>query len=137
MTNKAYFKIILTMDSKEFGRAGEELAAKHLKGLGYKVLERNFRTSVGEIDLVAVDGPTLVFVEVKSRRDGSFGSPELAVNRHKRRQLEKAAMVYIMRKKKWDTPCRFDVVSVDAAGGPKPEVTVIKDAFELSGGHGR
>src|SRR5512135_340059 len=99
-------------DAKEFGKRGEELAAKHLKGLGYDVIEKNYRTQVGEIDIVAKDGGTLVFVEVKSRRDLNFGPPELAVNFHKRRQLSRAALLYMTRKKKVSTPCRFDVVCV-------------------------
>jgi putative endonuclease len=121
-------------DNKEFGRRGEELAAKRLKSLGYRILERNYRTPAGEIDIVAMEGGSLVFVEVKSRRDMSFGPPELAVNFHKRRQIERAALLYLTSKGKADTPCRFDVVGISAGPGDKAEVHVIKDAFETSGG---
>jgi len=123
------------LDSKAFGKKGEGLAEKHLRGLGYKIIERNYRTSVGEIDLVASDGDTLVFVEVKSRRDDSFGRPELSVNYRKQGQIKKAALAYIMRKKKHNTPCRFDVVGVYEGGGSGPVVELIKDAFELSEGY--
>jgi len=122
-------------DNKEFGKRGEELAAKHLKGLGYRILEMNYRTSVGEVDIIAEDGGVTVFVEVKSRRDMSFGAPELSVNYHKMRQIQKAALSYIARTRKHNVPCRFDVVSVSAFAGDEPRVDVIKDAFEMSGGY--
>ena len=63
---------------KLLGRSGEDRAARHLAGLGYRVLERNYRTPQGEIDLIALDGDTVVFVEVKTRTSDSFGAPELA-----------------------------------------------------------
>ncbi|HLB24739.1 MAG TPA: YraN family protein [Nitrospirota bacterium] len=128
-------------DPKAFGKKGEELAAKHLEKLGYKVLDKNYRTPVGELDIVAMDGGVVVFVEVKSRRDTSFGAPELAVNAHKRRQLTRAAYLYLTRKRKAGMPCRFDVVGISAvpggAGGAKPayEIKVIRDAFEAAGGY--
>lgn len=121
-------------DNKEFGKRGEELAAKRLSKLGYKILEKNYRTPVGEIDIIAMEGGTLVFVEVKSRRDDSFGAPELAVTRHKQRQIARAALVYIMDKRKSGSPCRFDVVGITSAGG-ELKVSVIKNAFELAGGY--
>jgi putative endonuclease len=121
-------------DAKEFGKRGEELAAKRLVGLGYEVLDKNYRTPVGEIDIVAKDGGTLVFVEVKSRRDENFGPPELAVNHHKRRQLTRAALLYLTRKGKHHMPCRFDVVCVSVMQGGE-KVSVIRDAFELAGGY--
>lgn len=121
--------------NKEFGRKGEELAAKELKRQGYSVLEKNYRTAVGELDIIAMDGETLVFVEVKSRRDDSFGPPELSVTHHKRRQIARAALLYIGRKRKHNAPCRFDVVGIYPGGEGKYSVKVIKDAFELSGGY--
>ena len=122
-------------DIRQFGKRGEELAARHLKGLGYRILERNFRTPSGEVDIVAMDGGVLVFVEVKSRRDMSFGAPELAVNRRKIMQVQKAALTYLARTKKGNTPCRFDVVAVSMLPGEDTKVDVIKDAFEMSGGY--
>ena len=122
------------MDAKEFGKKGEGIAARHLEKLGYKVLEKNYRTPVGEIDIVARDGQSVVFVEVKARRDASFGAPELKVDRRKQRQVSRAAFLYMTRKRVTNSPCRFDVVSVSATPGGY-EVTVIKDAFELEGGY--
>ncbi len=121
-------------DPKEFGKKGEELAARHLTGLGYKVLEKNYRTKAGEIDIVAQDGQTIVFVEVKSRRDRSVGPPEMKVDYHKMRQITRAALLYLVRKKKSNSPCRFDVVGISAPQGEAAEITVIKDAFEMAGG---
>jgi len=122
-------------DKAEFGKKGEELAAKHLARQGYKILERNYRTPVGEIDIVAMDGGVLVFVEVKSRRDDSFGAPELAVNHHKQRQMTRAALSYLVHTRRSGDPCRFDVVGICALAGGKPEITVTKNAFELTGGY--
>lgn len=122
-------------DSKVFGRHGEELAASFLARNGYRILERNYRAASCELDIIAMDGHTLVFVEVKSRRGGEFGSPAESVTPHKQRQMGKAALMYIARHKKENTPCRFDVVGVTAQAGDKPTVEVIKDAFELTGGY--
>jgi putative endonuclease len=128
-----FFSKPASSDPKEFGKSGEELAAKHLTKLGYKVLEKNYRTKAGEIDIIAQDGPTIVFVEVKSRRDKSYGPPEIKVDYHKRRQITRAALLYLLRKKKGNSPCRFDVVGISAPQGEAVEVTVIKDAFEMDG----
>jgi putative endonuclease len=125
----------VTDANKEFGKRGEELAAKELGRLGYKVLETNYRTPIGEIDIIAMDGGTLVFVEVKSRRDDSFGAPEISVHHHKRRQITRAALLYIGRRKKQGLPCRFDVVGICPGTDGRLTVKVIKDAFEVSGGY--
>lgn len=121
--------------NKKLGDDGEELAARHLTRDGYRILERNFRTPMGELDIIAMDGPTLVFIEVKTRRNSSYGSPHDAVDATKQRRMEKAAMAYIAKKGADNAPCRFDVVGVTARPGCAPEVEVIKDAFELSGGY--
>jgi putative endonuclease len=123
------------MDAREFGASGEDAAEKHLKTLGYKILERNYRTKMGELDIVASDGDTIVFVEVKSRRDKRFGEPELAVDARKQRQLSRAAFMYLTRAKKYNSPCRFDVVSIFSMPGEGLKVSVLKDAFELSEGY--
>ena len=122
-------------DIREFGKRGEEVAARRLSSLGYRILERNFRTPAGEVDIIAMDGGVMVFVEVKSRRDMSFGPPELAVNRRKIMQVQKAALTYLARTKKGNIPCRFDVVAVSMLPGEETRVDVIKDAFEMSGGY--
>lgn len=122
-------------DAKKFGGRSEDEAAKYLAGLGYKVLERNFRTKVGEIDLIAKEGGTLVFVEVKSLRSAGFGAPELKVDWHKRRQIARAAMMYLVRKRLSDTPCRFDVVALSKGEGSGYKFQLFRDAFELEGGY--
>ena len=94
------------------GRAGEELAAAFLAEKGLRILERNFRCSSGEIDLVCEDGKTLVFVEVKTRSGDVRGEPGEAVGAAKKRRLVRAAALYLSRNKAWSRPSRFDLVSV-------------------------
>jgi putative endonuclease len=110
------------------GSKGENLAAAFLKKKGYKILSRNYKTPFGEIDIVAKDGETLVFVEVKTRADKSFGEPFEAVNCRKREKLRKVALSYLKNCCKNDLPSRFDVMSIQA--GDKNEVEHIIDAFE-------
>ena len=114
---------------RALGRRGESLAAHHLKGLGYSILERNFRTSLGEIDLIAREGDLLIFVEVKTKKTGSFTPPELSVDRRKQKKLATLAQEYLAREgeKKWDA--RFDVVAVTLPTGGKPQISHIPDAF--------
>jgi putative endonuclease len=123
------------VDDKEFGKKGEELAARYLSRRGYRILEKNYRSRAGELDIVAMDGKTLVFVEVKSRRSNAFGSPGDAVNARKRRQMERVALAYMTENKKDGLHCRFDVVGITAAATGEPEVELVKDAFEVSGGY--
>ena len=118
-------------DNLNFGREAEETAARFLKGKGYKILSRNYRTKLGEIDIIAKDKDTLCFVEVKARRTYRFGAPEEAISEHKKRQISKAALIFIKDKKLRDRLARFDVVSVSWARG-FPEIELFKNAFELS-----
>lgn len=120
----------MTKDRISKGKKGEEAAAAFLTKEGYRVIERNFRCPLGEIDIIALDSGTLAFVEVKTRSSVSFGLPEEAVNYRKRHQIAKVAQFYISRKKLFDNPARFDVVAVTIMDG-KEEVRVIKNAFEL------
>lgn len=94
------------------GNRGEDLAVKYLKEKGYKVLQRNFRTPLGEIDIIADDGGILVFIEVKTRTDDSFGLPFEAVNARKRERMRKIALLYLKNIDK-ERPVRFDVVSIE------------------------
>jgi putative endonuclease len=114
---------------KLLGIKGEDLAEKFLKKKGYRILARNFKTPVGEIDIVADDGGTLVFVEVKTRGGGTFGRPFEAVDARKKEKLRKVALYYLKNRCKNDTPSRFDVLSIMAANG-KEEIEHIVDAFE-------
>jgi len=120
----------MTQERISLGKKGEELAIAQLKALRYKILERNFKCSLGEIDVIARDKNTLVFVEVKTRATREFGGPAAAVHERKQRQLSKVALVYLNQKKLFNIPARFDVVAVEILP-PAPRIEVIQNAFEL------
>ena len=111
------------------GKQGEELAVEFLKKKGYKIKVCNYKTKLGEIDIIAGDGDTLVFIEVKTRESLEYGHPFEAVNTRKRKKLANVALLYL---KKFDDlpPCRFDIVSIYINNG-KPECELIRDAFEV------
>jgi putative endonuclease len=115
--------------TRELGERGESLAETHLRKLGYRIVERNYRCPLGEIDRIAVHGRTLVFLEVKARRTADYGGPLEAVDRRKRRKLTRLAQYYVAEKGLHDTPRRFDVVGVWFTGGG-PQVEVLTNAFE-------
>ncbi len=114
---------------KLLGRSGEDRAARHLAKLGYRMLERNYRTRQGEIDLIALDGDTIVFVEVKTRTNNAYGAPELAVDQRKQGRMAKAALGYLRHKQLHQMPCRFDVVAITETENGRIEV--IRNAFEI------
>jgi putative endonuclease len=115
------------------GKAGEEAAVQYLCKHGYQILERNYRCRFGEIDLIARDGRTLAFIEVKTRRSQSYGPAAAAVTLKKQRHLIKASQVYLIERKKPDEFCRFDVVTVEL-DAQAPRIELIKDAFRLTSG---
>lgn len=98
---------------RELGIHGERVAEEHLVGLGYRILDRNWRWSRGELDLVAEQDAEIVFVEVKARRSQTFGSPEEAITRAKREKLIQSAYAYLGRARRQDSPWRIDVVAID------------------------
>ncbi len=112
------------------GKIGEKLAVAHLKKMKYKILERNYKCPLGEVDLVARDQNTLVFIEVKTRKTKDFGGPAAAVDLHKQRQLSKVALHYLNQKKLNNVPARFDVVAIELIS-PAAHIEVIRNAFEL------
>lgn len=113
------------------GDRGERAAARHLRRRGLRIITRNYRTPQGEIDLIARDGDTLVFVEVKSRRQGT---PAEAVTPEKQRRLTLAALHFMKRHDLLDCPCRFDVVAVVwPEGRRRPEIEHFPAAFEAVG----
>lgn len=115
------------------GKRGEELAAAYLAEAGYRIVERNYRCIFGEIDIVAEEGETLVFVEVKSRRSEAYGDPQLAVGHEKQKKISRIAMHYLAESRLRHRPARFDVVAVKLL----PEghkIELIRDAFELAFG---
>lgn len=101
------------MNKLSVGKFGEELAVKYLKKLGYKIIERNFRIRGGEIDIIARDGNTLVYVEVKTRTSHQFGLPEESVGYHKLKFLERASKFYRSNSKNLPELERIDVVAID------------------------
>jgi putative endonuclease len=101
-----------TKHNKSFGRRGEDAACEYLKLSGYKIIDRNWRCSFGEADIIMQDGNSLVFVEVKTRRDTEKGFPAEAVGAKKREKYEKIALAYISNVDLVDVAVRFDVVSV-------------------------
>ena len=111
-----------------FGKYGEDLACDELERRGYAVLTRRYRTTHGELDIVARDGDYLVFVEVKARQSGSFGDPEEAVTLQKQQRLVWMATDYLARHHLENVACRFDVVGVNTETDPA-SVVVIADAF--------
>ncbi|HLC16092.1 MAG TPA: YraN family protein [Thermodesulfovibrionia bacterium] len=113
-----------------FGQKGEELAADFLKKKGYRIVEQNFRVSFGEIDIIAWDRETLVFIEVKTRKSIRYAMPFEAVNSHKIKKLSDTALFYL-KKFKNIPPARFDVLTIYYESG-KPCIELIRDAFELS-----
>jgi len=117
--------------AKDFGRSAESLAEDWLRQKGYRILERNLRIGHGELDLVAQDRHTLVFVEVKGRRTERFGGAPYAVTPHKQRQLIKLAVAYLAQHELSGIPSRFDVVLVAESGDRSPQITHVEHAFEV------
>lgn len=105
--------------NKELGKRGEEAAARYLYLRGYEILERNWECFAGEADIIARDGDTLVFVEVKTRRNTEKGFPSEAVGAKKRKRYEKIALAYVEDYPELDVPVRFDVVSLVVVGKNK------------------
>ena len=116
------------------GRVGEDRAVAWLRGRGYRIVARNVENAGGELDVVARDGDTLCFVEIKTRADATFGGAVAAVDWRKRRKLITAARAFLA-KHPWDGPCRFDVVGLDLSESPEtgergPRITLLKNAFQ-------
>lgn len=112
-------------DGAKLGQTGEEIARRYLQSRGYRIVGRNWRCRFGELDLIARDGDTLVFVEVKTRTQDGFGGPEGAVTPRKRARIVAAARAYL-RVVGADLPVRFDVVAVRPG-----TVTLYQDAFQV------
>ena len=121
----------MSVTSKELGKKGEELAVELLESKGYEIIERNYRFSRGEIDVIAKDpkdGCT-VFVEVKARQNLNFGYPELAITKSKMRQLRKMAELYLYDKSISELECRFDVITILFQSKRKPLINHYENAF--------
>ncbi len=117
-------------NKKDFGKEGEEIAAKYLAENGFKILVRNYHYGHGEIDIVAEDDGVLVFVEVKTRKNLEFGEPEYAITKKKIQQIKKMAELYLFDKEIEEADCRFDVVSVLMENPSNPQITHYQNAFQ-------
>ncbi|NIM89610.1 MAG: YraN family protein [Candidatus Aminicenantes bacterium] len=111
------------------GKLGEEAVVRYLKSKKFRIIERNFRFLRGEIDIIAYDGKTLVFVEVKARKSQKFGSPEEAVTSWKQRQIKRVAQGFLAQNNLQDTECRFDVLSLSFNEKNGHQIKHLKDAF--------
>ena len=114
------------MNNRKSGIEGENLAVEYLKKQGNVILERNFNTKVGEIDIIAQDKDTIVFIEVKARENTKFGQPIESITPQKIRHIIRTAQWYLTAKHKYDSLCRFDVVEI-----LQGKVTHTKDAFTM------
>ena len=118
---------------QQFGKESESLAVRYLKKNGYKIIEHNYRNKIGEIDIIAKEKGTLVFVEVKARKTHVFGNPKWAVTPKKQRKISMVALYYLKATKQTHVKARFDVVSLSLAKD-NPKIEIIKNAFELAYG---
>jgi len=113
----------------ELGRSGEGIALQYLKKKKYTIVEKGFRFLRGEIDIIALEGDTIVFIEVKTRKSVDFGQPEESITAAKKRQLRRVAQGYLLRKNIQDVECRFDVLSLIYDEEKGYTINHIKDAF--------
>lgn len=113
---------------KYVGQKGEDIAADFLKGKGYNILHRNYRTPLGEADMIVSDKDILVFVEVKTRTGTAFGQPFEAVDHRKQGKIRKIALYYL-KQLKLEKQVRFDVVSIVSRNGSRPDINHIIEAF--------
>jgi putative endonuclease len=121
----------MTQARQALGKAGEDLACRELERRGYAIVARRYRQRRGELDIIARDGATLVFVEVKAREDLRFGGGCDAVTALKQRRMVQLAVEYMARHHIADCPCRFDVVSIHFEDG-KPVIELFQNAFDVT-----
>ena len=112
------------------GQSGEDAAVAYLEKNHYRILARGFRFLHGEIDIIARQGETIVFIEVKTRSGAGFGSPEEAVTASKQKRIRRMAEGFLMKFRIGpNVPCRFDVLSISVGKDDVPEIRHVKDAF--------
>ena len=116
---------------QQFGKSSENLAVWYLKKNGYKILEQNYRTQLGEIDIIAKEKKTIVFVEVKSRKSIRYGNPKWAVTLKKQHKISMVALQYLKSIRQTDARARFDVVAI-ISNRDQPQIEIVKNAFELA-----
>lgn len=120
------------LDRIGLGKSGEDLACRELQRQGYLIVARRYRTRYGEIDIVARDGATVVFIEVKARTSDRYGDPAESVTLHKQARITAMAEDFIARRGLEGAPCRFDVVAVTFGEAGKLQVELIKGAFDAA-----
>jgi len=118
------------MQKKELGKKGEEIAHRFLKRKGYRIIERNYVCKMGEVDIIAREKDTFIFIEVKTRRSTAFGPPQMAVDQRKQKQLSRAALYFLKAKRLEGVKARFDVVAI-LLGPEGEEINLIRNAFDL------
>ena len=127
-------RLLRRPDHRPLGQQGEDAAARHLTRLGYQILARGDHSKPGELDLVARDGDTVVFVEVKTRRSQEAGHPAEAVNAAKQRRLTRLAVTFLKRYGLLESPARFDVIAVTwPEGQRRPTIEHLPNAFDAVG----
>lgn len=119
--------------SQQFGKKGESDAVRYLKKNGYRILEINYRTKLGEIDIIAKDGKTIVFVEVKARRSAQYGHPKWAITPKKMRNMSMVALYYLKSTHQNAAKARFDVITISSKEDDS-KMEIIKNAFDLAYG---
>ena len=122
----------MSSEKINLGKRGEETAVDFLKQNGYRVLKRNFKINLGEIDIVAREGNTVCFIEVKTRTSEILGHPFEAISRVKQQKLSRVGLAYLKKNGLMDAPARFDIVSVLTSERGSENVEILKDAFPLS-----
>lgn len=116
---------------QQIGKTGESIAARYLRKKGYRILEQNYRTRLGEIDIIARDRNTLVFVEVKARNSNHFGNPKSSITPQKQRKISMVALQYLKGTDQMRAKARFDVIAIRSAN-TSPKIELIQNAFDLA-----
>jgi putative endonuclease len=124
----------LSLKRLTLGKSGEQIASRFLRKKGYRILEMNYRTSRGEIDIIARNGQVLIFTEVKTRNSDFLESPLAAVTIKKQRQISMVAQEYLTINDLFDSEARFDVIAIELREGRQPHIEHIENAFDLSYG---
>lgn len=122
----------MSLRNIQLGKRGEDLACKFLRKKKYRILHRNYKTKMGQIDIIGFDKDSVCFIEVKTRSSDKFGPPELSITASKERKLSQLALSFIKRYKLTDYPARFDVLSIIIDFKGQKSFKLIKDAFELT-----
>lgn len=131
IVNRLKSKRVSSTYRKHLGRKGERIAGKYLRRQGYKILQTNYETKFGEIDIICRKKRVLIFVEVKTRVSTRFGEPEASVIYRKQRKIANVAEYYIHKNKLYNLNARFDIIGIKLQGRWKKDIRHFKDAFRI------